>query len=351
MSMPASSVLTAVRDDAEGSDQVPLHEAIGGVQVTPSRLSAAPMALFAIVMGLAGAALAWRKAADLFGAPEAIAEALMGVAGLAYVAIVAVQVVRALRFPGAHLAEFHDPARSSFVPAFTVATALMAAGIEPYSIGAARALWVFAAGLHVLLAFLLLRRWFTEPRDLSEASPAWFIPVVGNLLMPVVGVPLGFTVASWFLFSVGAVFWLILAPVMTSRLFFGTPLPEKQVPSLFILLAPPAVGGLAVIALNGGDLSVVSHALLGFGTFIALLTASMIGRVVATHFAIGWWALTFPCAAFANLAQTYALEFPGLAPRLAAGAALAFANLIVAAVAVLTMRALVAGDLVPRPKA
>lgn len=147
-----------------------------------------------------------------------------------------------MRVSGAHLAEFCDPAKSSFVPAFTIATALVAAGVEPYAMGLARTLWVFAAGLHVLFAFLLLRRWFTEPRDLSEASPTWFIPVVGNLLMPVVGMPLGFTLASWFLFSVGAVFWLILAPVLTLRLFFGEPLNEKQVPSLFILLAPPAVG-------------------------------------------------------------------------------------------------------------
>lgn len=317
----------------------------------PSRLAAAPMSLFAIVMGLAGCALAWRKATDLFGVPGAIAEALMAVAALAYVAIVAVQVARAVRFPGAHLAEFRDPAKSNFVPAFTVATALLAAGVEPYAVGLARTLWVFAAGLHVLFAFVLLRRWFTERLDLSDASPAWLIPVVGNLLMPVVGMPLGFTAASWFLFSVGAAFWLILAPVLTSRLFFGEPLEEKQVPSLFILLAPPAVGGLAVIALNGGDLSAVSHVLMGFGTFIALLTASLIGRVAATHFAIGWWALTFPCAAFANLAQTYALKFPSLAPQLAAGVGLAFASMIVAVVAVLTVRALAQGDLVPKPKA
>ncbi len=308
------------------------------------------MSLFAIVMGLAGAALAWRKAAKLFAAPELIAEALMAAAALAYLAIVAVQVARAVRFPGAHLQEFRDPGKSSFVPAFSVATALVAAGVAPYSTGVAQALWAFAAGLHVLFAFLLLRRWFTEPRDLSEASPAWFIPVVGNLLMPVVGMPLGFTVASWFLFSVGAVFWLILAPVLTSRLFFGKPLEDKQVPSLFILLAPPAVGGLAVIALADGGLTVVSHVLLGFGTFIAVLTASMIGRVIATDFAIGWWALTFPCTAFATLAMTYALEFDGLAARLAAGAALAFASTIVAVTAVLTARALAAGDLVPGPQ-
>ncbi len=315
-----------------------------------SRLAVAPMSLFAIVMGLSSTALAWRKAEDLFDTPAAIAQILLGIAIVTFVVIAAVQVMRAIRYPGAHLAEFRDPGKSSFVPAFTVATALLAAGIEPYWFDLARIIWVFAAGFHVLLAFLLLRRWFTEPRDLSEASPSWFIPVVGNLLMPVVGIPLGFVPASWFLFSVGAVFWLILAPVMTSRLFFGKPLLDKQIPSIFILLAPPAVGGLAVIELGGGNPNIISHVLFGFGIFTALLTASMLSRVIATHFAIGWWALTFPCAAFASLTLTYALELESPALRLAAGAALGFVSIVVFVVGILTVRSLLTGELVPKPK-
>lgn len=315
--------------------------------VRPSRLAAAPMALFATVMGLGGLSLAWRRAHEVFGASALIGEALMALAGLAFVVVALVQIARAIRHPHAHLAEFRHPVAGNFVPAFTVATALMAAGLAPYAPALARGVWVFASSLHLVFAFLILRRWFTQTRDEAEASPAWFIPVVGNLLMPVVGVPLGFEAASWLFFSVGAMFWLILAPVMTHRLFFVGTLPERALPSLFILLAPPAVGGLAAIALNDGGVSVVSHVLFGFGLFIAALTASLLGRIAKTHFAIGWWALTFPCAAFASLGLAYAQKLPSLATTLIAGAALTFASLIVGLVFVLTLRALARGEFLP----
>jgi tellurite resistance protein len=313
---------------------------------TPA-LARAPMSLFAIVMGLGGTAIAWRKAHVVIGAPAWVGEALMAAAVLAYLVIFAVQSLRAFLYPGVHLAEFRHGPSSTFIPASTIATALMAAALTPYAPPAAAVIWVVAASLHLCLAFLLLRRWFTERRPAAAASPSWFIPVVGNILMPVIGMPLGFAQASWFLFSVGFVFWAILAPLMTHRLFFEEPLPERAVPSLFILLAPPAVGGLAMIALNGGATSVFSHVMFGFAVFVAALTASLIGRVVATNFAIGWWALTFPSAAFATLALSYADAIPGLVIKGIAFVALAAVTVIVGMVLAKTLRALVSGNLIP----
>lgn len=75
-------------------------------------------------------------------------------------------------------------------------------------------------------------------------TPASFIPVVGNLLMPVAGVPLGFVAAGWFLFSVGLAFWLMPAPVLTHRMFVADALPPTQPRAFSMLLAPPSVGGL-----------------------------------------------------------------------------------------------------------
>ncbi len=202
----------------------------------------------------------------------------MLLAGLAFGAVAAVQVARLVRYPHAHVAEFSDPKSANLVPALTVASAIVTGGLAPCAEPVARVIWVAAAGLHLALAFVIARRWFAEQREEEEASPAWFIPVVGTLLMPVVGVPLGFVGAGWFLFAVGAVFWLILAPVMTHRPFFAGPLPDRAAPSLFILLAPPAVGGLAALALNGGTAGPVTHALFGFGAFISVLVASLPGR-------------------------------------------------------------------------
>ena len=311
-----------------------------------SRLAHAPFALFAQVMGLAGLAIGWRRAVSVFGVPSLVGEALFAFAGLVFVVVLMVHLARAVRFPALPLADFRHPVDANFLPTFSVALVLLAAGIAPYEHAAAQGLWMAAATIHFLLAFAILRRWFTQQREVKSVSPAWFIPVVGNILMPVVGAPLGFGIASWFLFSVGFTFWVILAPIVTHRIFFEEPLPERAVPSLFILLAPPAIGGLAMLALNGGEPSVFSHVMLGFGSFIALMLGSLFWQIVHTHFAIGWWALTFPLAGYASLALAYAAARPEPVFTLVAGVALAAASLVVAMVAARTISALISGRLV-----
>ena len=314
---------------------------------TTSAVERAPVSLFAIVMGLAGLAIAWRRAHVAIGAPPGIGEALMACALFTWLVVLLIQLLRALRYPGVLVAEFRSPKGIMFVPTFSVSTALLAGGLTPYAKDVASALWIFAASLHLALAFIVVRLWFAERREIDEASPSWFIPVVGNLLMPVIGVPLGYNGVSWFLFAVGAMFWLILAPVMTWRLFFAAPLAEAAAPSIFILLAPPSVGALAVLALTGGEASSLTHVLFGFSAFVAALVASLLGKVLRTHFAIGWWALTFPTAAFATLSLTYAHLMPSAGLWLVGVCALAFASAIVACVAFLTVRAVSRGDLVP----
>lgn len=325
---------------------------IDAIKSTPPRtegwLARAPFSLFATVMGLGGLALSWRRAADILGASPLIGEALMATAAAVFASVLLVHAFRIALHPSALLHDFRHPIHANFAPAFTVATVLMAAGIARYDEGVARAVWCFAASLHLLLAFLILRRWFTQTREPQEASPAWFIPVVGNILMPVVGAPLGFTLASWFLFSVGFVFWAILAPLMTYRLFFLSPLPERAAPSLFILLAPPAIGSLAMLALNDGQVSVFSHVMFGFATFVWALVLSMLNRIVRVPFAVGWWALTFPAAGYATLALSYADLVRAPALHWLALAALAFASCVVGLVSILTLRALIQGRLIPK---
>ncbi|WP_156255050.1 SLAC1 family transporter, partial [Sandarakinorhabdus oryzae] len=310
-------------------------------------LARVPMSLFASVMGMAGTGLAWRRAVASFGAPAWPGEAFMALAVLLYGLLLILHLARAARWPAGHLAEFRDPRSAPFVPAFSVATVLMAAAAAPYSLALARVIWPVAAGLHALFAFLLLRRWFSQNRPLTEAGPPWFIPIVGNLLMPVVGAPLGFETASWALFGIGAMFWLILAPIMTFRLFFADPLPHHSAPSLFILLAPPAVGSLAILALSGGTVSPVTHTLFGFGTMVAALMLSLLPRLIDGHFSTSWWALTFPSAAYASLAVAYAGQILSPALAVLGLAALALVTLLVILVALRSLSALVAGELLP----
>ncbi len=85
-------------------------------------------------------------------------------------------------------------------------------------------------------------------------SPAWFIPAVGNVVAPIAGVGLGFPETSWVFFAAGLIFWIVLLVLVMNRLIFHDPLPGRMVPTLAILIAPPAVGFLAWLQLNGGVL-------------------------------------------------------------------------------------------------
>ena len=99
----------------------------------------------------------------------------------------------------------------------------------------------------------VLHVWFNhEHLKIAHLNPAWFIPAVGNILVPIAGVGLGYIELSWFFFSIGILFWIVLFTIIMNRVLFHEPLPAKLAPTLFILIAPPAVGFVSYIGLTGG---------------------------------------------------------------------------------------------------
>ena len=81
-------------------------------------------------------------------------------------------------------------------------------------------------------------------------NPAWFIPAVGNVLVPVAGVDHGFIKALRIFFSVGPLLWMVLLTVVFNRPLFHDPIPSKWMPTWFILIALCAVGFIACLKLT-----------------------------------------------------------------------------------------------------
>jgi tellurite resistance protein len=132
--------------------------------------------------------------------------------------------------------------------------------------------------------------------QITHANPAWFIPVVGNILVPIVGVNFGHADISWFFFSIGVVFWLVLLTIVLYRLFFNEALPARLTPTLFILLAPPSVGFLSYLALTD-SVDAFARILYFIALFLGLLLASNAARFFRVPFFISAWAYSFPLAA------------------------------------------------------
>ncbi|MCK5665133.1 MAG: C4-dicarboxylate ABC transporter, partial [Thiotrichaceae bacterium] len=91
-------------------------------------------------------------------------------------------------------------------------------------------------------------------------------------------------------------FWLILMIIVFNRIIFHTPLPEKLLPTLFILIAPPAVGFMAYVKLTG-SLDAFAQILFNFALFLTILLLSQLPRFARLPFFMSWWAYSFPLAA------------------------------------------------------
>ena len=82
-------------------------------------------------------------------------------------------------------------------------------------------------------------------------NPLWFLPIVGNLILPIAGVHLFNIEISWFFFSVGFVLWIIMFILIMNRIIFHNPMPQKLIPTLVILMAPPAITFMSYTKLVG----------------------------------------------------------------------------------------------------
>ena len=262
------------------------------------RLKFFPVSFFAVVMGLSGLTLAWRKLAEHAGTTGLFSH-LLGLLTLAVFILLAVAyVMKFARYPQAVKQELNHPVMSAFFPAISISLLLLAACFLPLSRALAVVLWGAGTALHLILTLHIVRSWIhKEHFEIHHLNPAWFIPAVGNVIVPLAGVPLGQAELSWFFFAVGISFWVILLVIVFNRVLFHDPLPPMLLPTLFILIAPPAVGFLSYLKLTGGEVDAFARVLYYLALFFTLLLVIELPRFARLPFFLSWWAYSFPSAA------------------------------------------------------
>ncbi len=266
-------------------------------QTEDPRLKHFPISFFAVIMGLAGVSIAWDKAETVFGMELGFSDALLALAAVGFALLSAVYGNKLIRHRDAVVDELNHPIQINFFPTFSISLVLLGIALLHRTPGVAGALWATGASLHLLLTLYVLSVWIHHQHfEVQHINPAWFIPVVGNVLVPIAGVPLGYTELSWFFFSVGLLFWIVLFAIIFNRVLFHHPLPERLMPTFFILIAPPAVGFLSYLQLTG-ELDAFARVLYYGGLFLTLLLVTQVNRFLRIPFYLSWWAYSFPLAA------------------------------------------------------
>ncbi len=218
------------------------------------QVEALPIGLFAAVMGLTGLSIAWTLAHTRYGVPLWPGQAIGSVACAAFVVLAAGYAAKAAIAAPAVKAEFRHPIAGNLFGTPLISLLLLPIPLAPLSLHLARLLWIVGALGMTLFAWWIVTRWLSDRQQAAHATPAWIVPVVGlldvPLALPVLGLP-PMPAVMVFALAVGLFFALPLFTLILSRLLFEAPLPAALQPSLLILFAPFAVGFSAYVATTG----------------------------------------------------------------------------------------------------
>lgn len=263
-----------------------------------NRIKFFPIMMYATVMGMSGLTIMYQKAALWLGFPSMIGFTLMALTTLLFVVVSAVYITKYLKYAMAVKKEFSHPVRINFFAAVSISMLMLAIIYKEHYPSIAALFWYPGTLLHFYLTMYTISFWINHNQELDHSNPAWFIPIVGNVLVPVAGVGFASQGILMYFFSSGIFFWVILFAILLNRIIFHHQLANKFMPTMFILIAPPAVGFIAYFKMFE-VVDTFATILFNLALFFTLLIAFMFRNFVKIKFFISWWAFVFPLAAMA----------------------------------------------------
>jgi tellurite resistance protein len=259
--------------------------------------------MFGISYGLAGLATCWGYAAMLGLAPGSVAGALFIVAAAVWLVLVIGYLSQVPRRPGGWRRELTDPVLAPFLSLIPIVGMLLAIGLMPHAPAAGRWLFgVFAAATTVLAGWMT-GQWIVEGLDLDRLHSGYVLPAVAGGLIASIGAALaGWTGIAHAFMGLGVLSWLLIGSVIIARLLFRPRLPAPLTPTLAIEVAPPALAGLAYLAITHGRVDAVALAFGGFTVLAAIVQLRLIPVYRRLSFGPAFWSFAFPYAAAATFA-------------------------------------------------
>ncbi len=260
------------------------------------RLKYFPMSFFSITMGMSGMVIILQKMEtflDLFK----VSSYFLVLTVILFVLFLIIYFFKFIIFRKYVIEEFDNPIKLNFFPTFSISLLLLSIAFLVISPSISKYLLIMGAIIHLIFTIKIISIWiYRTDFKITHMNPAWFIPAVGNILVPISGVKFLPIEISWFFFSIGLMFWIILLIIFFNRIIFHEPLPEKLLPTLFILIAPPAVGFISLVKLTE-QFDSFSKILYYFALFLVLLLFSQFRIFTKVKFYLSWWAYLFPITA------------------------------------------------------
>lgn len=262
---------------------------------------------FVPVMGWTGLALAWLAAATHWGDTArhlSTAAAALAFAWLVFMLLA--QGVRHRRHVSALPGDARHPVRQHAFAAAPISGLLLlawATSAWQWQGPLPQALFLVASIWQWLTTAWILSRWL-KPGPAGEnpwapVTPMLIVPIVGNVIAPLAGLPLGFTAWSWAQLGVGLVMWPVVIALLMVRVTLVGGVPPPLQPTWFIQMAPSSV--LGIVALLAHAPTSVAWICWGFACFVFTWLVSQWKTIARLPFGMPHWGMSFPVMAFTSL--------------------------------------------------
>jgi len=231
------------------------------------------------------------------------------------------------------LSDLNHPILSNFYATIAIAMLVLSANFsiigENVFIG--EIFWFVGVALTIFFGLLSPFIMFKgEHVTMDHINPAWFIPPVGLIVIPIPG---SFMIAqysgfirelviflNYFGWGAGFFIYMALCAICMHRFILRRPLPNTLAPTIWINLGPIGAGTVALINLvNHSEFITVKEpfwvfGLLfwGFGIWWVLIAIAMTFyymRKMKLPYALSWWAFTFPLGAYVAASHSVATTF------------------------------------------
>ncbi|WP_048147795.1 TDT family transporter [Palaeococcus ferrophilus] len=275
---------------------------------------------FASVMGTGALALVSKAYSSKLPALGTLSNALAYLNALMFFVLLIPWLLRWIKHPAEAKKDLYHPVTSHFYGTMPIAMTIVGMNLAMLGYrGAGFPLWVLGSILVIFFALLIPYLFFIgEGVDVKTVTPAWFIPPVGLMVIPLTALPFVpssetwrgvFTALNYFGFGAGFFLYLALFAIVMRRFITHELLPPLMAPSVWINLGPLGAGAVALLNLTkilpvaAEALKAFAFLLWGFGLWWLLMAIAITLhylRNLHLPYSLAWWAFIFPLGAYVS---------------------------------------------------
>jgi len=231
------------------------------------------------------------------------------------------------------LADLEHPILSNFYATIAVAMLVLASNfiVIGKNMLAGEMFWFIGAILTIFFGLLTPFIMFKgEHVTIEHINPAWFIPPVGLIVIPIAGSLIinqytGFIkelilFLNYFGWGAGFFLYIALFAICLNRFILHRPLPNTLASTVWINLGPIGAGTIALINLvNNSTFITMKEPFFVFGlifwgfgiwwVLMALMMTFHYRKKLGLPYALSWWAFTFPLGAYVVASHSVATIF------------------------------------------